>query len=251
MMTADDESSRSLKPTPRPERQAAFRVRISAESRAAAFLIAKGFCILARRWRSPLGEIDIVARRRRLLVFAEVKARASLDEAAESVNERQRRRIAAAAEVCLRQIRIKRFSISDSTRSWWRPAGFRVISRPLSKQADQALSRSKNSSTCARIRLATLPRSSATAFTVAALERVSWVAAPIKLTSLAVSTVRSAATSTPRAISCVAAPCSVTAAAMALLILPISRIVCSMPVIAAIERGDGVGLCNLAVNLID
>src|SRR4249920_1353431 len=85
----------------RPDRQAAFRVGISAESRAAAFLIAKGYRILARRWRSPLGEIDIVARRRRLLVFAEVKARASLDEAAESINERQRRRIAAAAEVWL------------------------------------------------------------------------------------------------------------------------------------------------------
>ncbi len=74
---------------------------ISAESRAAAFLIAKGFRILARRWRSPLGEIDIIARRRSLLVFAEVKARANLDEAAESINERQRRRIAAAAEVWL------------------------------------------------------------------------------------------------------------------------------------------------------
>lgn len=74
---------------------------ISAESRAAAFLIAKGFRILARRWRSPLGEIDIVARRRQLLVFAEVKARSTIDEAAESVNERQRRRIAAAAEVWL------------------------------------------------------------------------------------------------------------------------------------------------------
>jgi putative endonuclease len=101
LMTTNDESRRPLKPTPRPERQAAFRVGISAESRAAAFLIAKGFRILARRWRSPLGEIDIVARRRRLLVFAEVKARANLDEAAESVNERQRRRIAAAAEVWL------------------------------------------------------------------------------------------------------------------------------------------------------
>jgi len=76
-------------------------VGISAESRAAAFLIAKGFRILARRWRSPLGEIDIVARPRHLLVFAEVKARASLAEAAESVDERQRRRIAAAAEVWL------------------------------------------------------------------------------------------------------------------------------------------------------
>jgi len=85
----------------RPERQAAFRLGISAESRAAAFLIAKGFRILARRWRSPLGEIDIVAKRRQLLVFAEVKARVSLDEAAESVDMRQRRRIAAAAEIWL------------------------------------------------------------------------------------------------------------------------------------------------------
>jgi putative endonuclease len=71
----NDGPSRRLRTTANPERQAAFRVGISAESRAAAFLIAKGFRILARRWRSPLGEIDIVARRRRLLVFAEVKAR--------------------------------------------------------------------------------------------------------------------------------------------------------------------------------
>jgi putative endonuclease len=100
-MTANDNRPRPLRPIPRPERQAAFRVGISAESRAAAFLITKGFRILARRWRSPLGEIDIVARRRHLLVFAEVTARASLAEAAESVDERQRRRIAAAAEIWL------------------------------------------------------------------------------------------------------------------------------------------------------
>ena len=60
---------------PQPERQVAFRTGISAESRAAAFLIAKGFRILARRYRTPVGEIDIVARRRKLLVFVEVKAR--------------------------------------------------------------------------------------------------------------------------------------------------------------------------------
>jgi putative endonuclease len=101
-MSQSDQPPRPAKAAPpRPERQAAFRVGISAESRAAAFLIAKGFRILARRWRSPLGEIDIVARRRQLLVFVEVKARATLDEAAESVSERQRRRIAAAAEVWL------------------------------------------------------------------------------------------------------------------------------------------------------
>jgi len=85
----------------RPDKIAAFRVGISAESRAAAYLIAKGYRILARRWKSPVGEIDIVARRRRLLVFVEVKARASLDAAAESLNVRQQQRIAAAAEAWL------------------------------------------------------------------------------------------------------------------------------------------------------
>jgi putative endonuclease len=86
---------------PRPERQIAFRTGISAESRAAALLIAKGFRILARRWRSPVGEIDIIARRRHLLVFVEVKARETLDDAAWSVTERQRFRIVAAAEAWL------------------------------------------------------------------------------------------------------------------------------------------------------
>src|SRR5437868_4924519 len=86
---------------PEPKRQVAFRTGLSAESRAAMLLIAKGFRILARRWRSPVGEIDIVARRRRLLVFVEVKARETFDEAAWSVTDRQRARIAAAAEAWL------------------------------------------------------------------------------------------------------------------------------------------------------
>ena len=86
---------------PRAERQVAFRTGISAESRAAALLIAKGFRILARRWKCPAGELDIVARRRGLLVFVEVKARERLDDAAWSVTPRQRARIVAAAEAWL------------------------------------------------------------------------------------------------------------------------------------------------------
>jgi putative endonuclease len=86
---------------PRPERQAAFRLGLSAESRAAAYLLAQGFRIAARRWRSPLGEIDIVARRGRLLVFVEVKARERLDDAAWSVTPRQQYRIIGAAEAWL------------------------------------------------------------------------------------------------------------------------------------------------------
>ena len=88
-------------PAPRPERQAAFRLGLSAESRAAMLLIAKGFRIVARRYRSPLGEIDIVARRGRVLLFVEVKARMSLDDAAWSVTLQQRRRIIGGAEAWL------------------------------------------------------------------------------------------------------------------------------------------------------
>jgi putative endonuclease len=86
---------------PSPERVAAFGLGLSAESRAAAYLVAKGYRIAARRFRSPVGEVDIVARRGRVLVFVEVKARATLDAAAESLQTRQQRRIAAAAAAWL------------------------------------------------------------------------------------------------------------------------------------------------------
>src|SRR5215203_983329 len=85
----------------RPERRVAFRLGLSAETRAAALLLAKGFRIVARRWRSPVGEIDLVVRRGRLLVFVEVKARGVLDDAAEAVTPRQQRRISAAARAWL------------------------------------------------------------------------------------------------------------------------------------------------------
>jgi putative endonuclease len=100
-MARRSSTARPPKQAASPERLAAFRVGISAESRAAVWLIAHGYRILARRWKSPLGEIDIVAARRRLLIFVEVKARATLDAAAESVTERQKQRIAAAAEAWL------------------------------------------------------------------------------------------------------------------------------------------------------
>lgn len=89
------------KPPPAPERQVAFKLGLSAENRAAALLIAKGFRIVARRFRSPAGEIDIVAKPGPLLIFVEVKARARLDDAAWSVTERQKRRIASAASAWL------------------------------------------------------------------------------------------------------------------------------------------------------
>jgi len=68
---------------------------------AALWLMAKGYRILARRFRTPHGEIDIVARRRNLLAFVEVKARATLDDAAFAVTPRQQGRIIDAAQAWL------------------------------------------------------------------------------------------------------------------------------------------------------
>ena len=84
-----------------PARVAAFRTGLSAESRAAAYLMAKGYRILAKRFRTPHGEIDLVARKRNLVAFVEVKARPSLDEAAYAVTPRQQARIIAAAQAWL------------------------------------------------------------------------------------------------------------------------------------------------------
>jgi putative endonuclease len=95
------EARKPVKPTPSQKRVAAFRLGLSAESRAAMLLIAKAYRILARRWKTPFGEVDIVARRRRDLVFVEVKARENLDDAAEAVTERSKRRIISAAELWL------------------------------------------------------------------------------------------------------------------------------------------------------
>jgi putative endonuclease len=97
----DASSNRPATKAPSPVRVAAFRTGLSAEARAAAYLMAKGYRILAKRFRTPHGEIDIVAKRRSLLAFVEVKARATLDDAAFAVTPRQQGRIINAAQVWL------------------------------------------------------------------------------------------------------------------------------------------------------
>ncbi|CAL74144.1 conserved hypothetical protein [Bradyrhizobium sp. ORS 278] len=100
---ATDKPAGAPKPakTASPERVAAFRTGLSAEARAAALLIAKGYRILAKRFRTPHGEIDLIARKRGLVAFVEVKARASLDDAAYAVTPRQQQRIIDAAQAWL------------------------------------------------------------------------------------------------------------------------------------------------------
>ena len=69
----------------------------TAESIAAVLLRLKGYRILDRRVRLPAGEIDIVARRGRAIVFVEVKARATRADAAQSIQPAQWSRIVRAA----------------------------------------------------------------------------------------------------------------------------------------------------------
>jgi putative endonuclease len=82
-------------------RQKAERGGRRAERLAAWWLRLKGWRILAFRARTPVGEVDLVARRGRTLAFIEVKARASAGEAAWALDDWRLRRVAAAAEALL------------------------------------------------------------------------------------------------------------------------------------------------------
>lgn len=62
----------------------------------------QGFRLLAWRYRTPVGEIDLVMRRGKLIVFIEVKARARLDDALHALLPHQRERLCRAAAIFLR-----------------------------------------------------------------------------------------------------------------------------------------------------
>ncbi len=94
-----DTSSARRKAARRPARRRAERWGRYAEAAAALALLVKGYRPVARRLKTPAGEIDIVARRGRTLAIVEVKARATLDGAAFALGPRQQRRLARAAAV--------------------------------------------------------------------------------------------------------------------------------------------------------
>jgi putative endonuclease len=82
-------------------RQKAERRGHAAEWRAVWRLRLAGYSILARRYKTKLGEIDIVARRGDLLAFVEVKARRDFDAAIFALQGRQFGRVARAASLFL------------------------------------------------------------------------------------------------------------------------------------------------------
>ena len=86
-----NESARKL-------RRRAYRAGRRAEMIAAGLLRLKGYRILARDYRAGVGELDIVARRGRLLAVIEVKRRPDVAAALAAVTARQQRRIIRAAQ---------------------------------------------------------------------------------------------------------------------------------------------------------
>ncbi|KNY18774.1 MULTISPECIES: YraN family protein [unclassified Shinella] len=86
-----------------PGRLKAFRRGHVSEYIAALYLVARGFRIRAIRYRTKLGEIDIIARRGDLVVCVEVKARRDVDSAVFAVTGTAQRRIRAASEIWLSQ----------------------------------------------------------------------------------------------------------------------------------------------------
>ena len=80
-----------------PQRRRADARGRRAEGLCALALRLKGYRVVARRFRGPGGEVDIIARRGSVLAAIEVKARDSLSAGLESVTPRQRARIERAA----------------------------------------------------------------------------------------------------------------------------------------------------------
>lgn len=79
------------------KRQKARRAGLRAEAIASWWLRLKGYRILDRNLRTPLGEIDIVARRGDTVAIVEVKQRSSAETAGTAVPDAQQKRLAKAA----------------------------------------------------------------------------------------------------------------------------------------------------------
>jgi putative endonuclease len=85
----------------RRRRHRAYRRGHRSEWLAAIALMFKGYRIVARRYRTKLGEIDLIARRGDLILVVEVKARPTLMEAMEALSRTSERRIEAAVDIWL------------------------------------------------------------------------------------------------------------------------------------------------------
>lgn len=68
---------------------------------AALFLFLKGFKILETRYKTPCGEIDIIAQKRDLIIFVEVKSRKNKEKCYTAITDKQLKRIQRASYIFL------------------------------------------------------------------------------------------------------------------------------------------------------
>ncbi|POF32998.1 YraN family protein [Roseibium marinum] len=81
------------------QRRRAHALGLSAETFAAWYLRLTGWRILKRRYKTKAGEIDLIAKRRKTVVFVEVKARKTRRAAFEAVTPASQKRISRAARI--------------------------------------------------------------------------------------------------------------------------------------------------------
>jgi putative endonuclease len=74
---------------------------ILAEYAALAYLTLKGYRLVALRYKTKLGEIDLIVRRGRSLAFVEVKARSNHADAAYAIHTKNQSRVVQAAQLFL------------------------------------------------------------------------------------------------------------------------------------------------------
>lgn len=83
-------------------KQKAYRLGLDAETQAAEFLRAQGYRILAERWRTAAGEIDVLAADGTdTLIIVEVKARKTADDGLWSITPAKQKRLLRAALAAL------------------------------------------------------------------------------------------------------------------------------------------------------
>ncbi len=82
-------------------RRSAERKGHKGETIAVIWLMLKGYRIVARRYKTKIGEVDIIARKRDVVAMVEVKARNSVGEAMDAVDRTTMRRIEAAGDIWL------------------------------------------------------------------------------------------------------------------------------------------------------
>ncbi len=89
--------------SPKKSKTNSYKTGRYAEFFSAWYLRCKGYQILSKNYKTRVGEIDLIAKKKKLICFVEVKKRHDLETASQAISQKQQRRITHAAEYFLKQ----------------------------------------------------------------------------------------------------------------------------------------------------